>query len=223
MSQTPEREPISENARLWFGLTAAVAIFGLLLQALLVARDQNGFFATPVSRVFNMFFFFTVLSNIMVAVSCALLYFNPDRSSAAFRWLRLTSVIGIAVTGVVYHGVLADLLDLHGWDWVADFILHTIDPILVVLGWLVFGPRRLTSRRVVALTFIFPAVYGVVTLIRGPIVDWYPYPFLDPRDKGYDRVALNAVIVAVLFVSLSAGAHEIDEWLTSRRENRRPV
>ncbi len=217
VSETIPREPVSSNARLWFGLTALVVFFGLVLQVVLVARDDSGFFATPLSRSFNLLFFFTILSNIMVAVSCLLLFMNPNRCPRGFRLLRLCGVVGIAVTGVVYHGVLAQLIDLHGWDWLADFILHTVSPIMAVLGWFIFGPRGLTTRKVVGLTVIFPAVYGAMTLIRGPIVDWYPYPFMDPREKGYGHVALNCVIVAVLFVSLSAGAHGIDEWLSSRR------
>ncbi len=222
MARMSQRQAVSPP-RLWFGLTAAIVILGLVLQIILVARDDSGFFATALSRSFNLLFFFTILSNIMVAVSCLLLFLNPEGCPRGFRLLRLCSLVGIAVTGVVYHGVLAQLVDPHGWDWLADFILHTVSPVMAVLGWFIFGPRGLTSRRVVGLTVIFPAAYGAVTLIRGPIVDWYPYPFLDPRDKGHDHVALNAVIVAVLFVSLSAGAHEIDEWLSSRRAASNPM
>jgi hypothetical protein len=220
MSQTTQREPVAHYARLWFGLTAVIVGFGLVLQLILAARNDSGYFATPLSRAFNLLFFFTVLSNIMVTVASALLYFNPRRSSLAFNVLRLTSVIGIAVTGVVFHGVLSGLQELQGADKLADFILHTLSPIMAVLGWLVFGPRGLTSKRVVGMTCIFPIIYGAVTLIRGPIVDWYPYPFMDPRDKGYGHVTLYCVIIAVLFVSLAAGANEIDEWLAGRQRAR---
>jgi len=177
MSQLPERPYVSSRARLFFGVTAAIALFGLAVQAIQVGRGQKDFFSTSVSGMFGLLFYFTILSNILVAIACTLLYLNPNRDSTAFRWLRLTSTIGIVVTGVVYHGVLAGLFDLHGLDWLADFILHTVDPVIVVIGWFVFGPRALTSRKVVGLTVIFPFLYGVVTLIRGPIVHWYPYPF----------------------------------------------
>jgi hypothetical protein len=220
MSQTTGREPVSQYARLWFGLTAVIVGFGLVLQLILAARNDSGFFATPLSRAFNLLFFFTVLSNILVVVACALLYFNPRRSSLTFNVLRLTSVIGIAVTGVVFHGLLSGLHELEGADKLADFLLHTVSPIMAVLGWLVFGPRGLTSKRVVVMTCIFPIIYGAATMIRGPIVDWYPYPFMDPRDKGYGHVTLYCVIIAVLFVSLAAGANEIDEWLSGRRPER---
>jgi uncharacterized membrane protein len=39
-------------------------------------------------------------------------------------------------------------------------------------------------------------------MIRGPIVDWYPYPFLDPRGNGYGFVAIMSLFVAVVALLL---------------------
>jgi len=211
------RESVSLD-RLWFGLTFIAIGIGLVLQVALVAAADEGHFATPLSRMFNLFFFFTILSNILLGFSCLLLYLNPRRTSTAFRVVRLTGLIGIAVTGVVFHGILKERIDLHGWSRLADFILHTFAPIAGVLGWLIFGPRRLITPRVVGLTVIFPAVYGAVTVIRGEIVDWYPYFFMNPNENGYGQVALYSVVIAVLFVGLAAGAHELDDWLSSMRD-----
>jgi hypothetical protein len=50
-------------------------------------------------------------------------------------------------------------------------------------------------------------------MIRGPIADWYPYPFLDPRTNGYGFVAIMSLFVAVVALLLV--------WLlcwTSRRD-----
>ena len=48
----------------------------------------------------------------------------------------------------------------------------------------------------------------VYSLIRGPIIDWYPYPYFDPNNPvGYGAVALYGVGIAVgvgLFVWLVA-------------------
>ena len=50
------------------------------------------------------------------------------------------------------------------------------------------------------LWLVFPILYCVYSLIRGPFVDFYPYPFLDPRlDGGYGRVVIFVVILAVAF------------------------
>ena len=49
----------------------------------------------------------------------------------------------------------------------------------------------------------FPLVWIVYTLIRGAIVNKYPYPFLDPVHGGYGSVAVycDAILVAMLVVS----------------------
>jgi len=60
---------------------------------------------------------------------------------------------------------------------------------------------------------VYPIGYLAYSMIRGPIVDRYPYPFLDPRINGYTFVAVMSLFVAV--VALAAA------WLlcwTSRRD-----
>jgi hypothetical protein len=43
----------------------------------------------------------------------------------------------------------------------------------------------------------YPLAYLAYSLIRGPIVDWYPYPFLDPDEVGgYAGVAAYCVAIA---------------------------
>ena len=44
----------------------------------------------------------------------------------------------------------------------------------------------------------FPLLYVVYSLIRGPFVNWYPYPFLDPRIGGYGRVFLYSIGISVV-------------------------
>lgn len=48
-----------------------------------------------------------------------------------------------------------------------------------------------------------PAIYLTVTLIRGPSVDGYPYPYLDPRESGaYPSVAAYSAAVVVVFLAV---------------------
>jgi hypothetical protein len=51
------------------------------------------------------------------------------------------------------------------------------------------------------------------TLVRGAAIDWYPYPFVDVVAHGYARVAINCLVVAVLFVGLGFGALALDRRL----------
>jgi hypothetical protein len=205
-------------ARVVFGVTAGLVVVGLVVQGEVVVTADAAAFDGTVARLFNMFCFFTVQSNVIVGISCALLAQRLDRTSAAFRVLRLAGVLDIAVTGVVYHVALADLQELDGRAAVADQLLHGIVPAIAVAGWIVFGPRGLVDVRTIGLAALVPLAWLAFTLVRGPIVDWYPYPFLDVRDHGYPQVLLNSTVVALLFLALGFGA-----WVADRALARRPA
>ncbi|HEY3606749.1 MAG TPA: Pr6Pr family membrane protein [Pseudonocardiaceae bacterium] len=204
-------------ARVWFGMTALVVLVGLVVQAMVTARATGGVFPTAGGRLVNLLFFFTIDSNVIVGVTSMLLALRPQRTSTLFRVLRLDGIVAIAVTFVVFHVALAGLQELSGSAAVADALLHTASPVLCVLGWLLFGPHQRGGSRLVALSLIFPLCYIAVTLVRGPIVDFYPYPFLDVRMHGYLSVLVNAVVVGVLFLCLAAGVTALDNWLVRRR------
>lgn len=216
-------------ARAWFAVTAACVVVGVLIQLVLAWQNympviaETGeslqkFGATPLTRALNVFAFFTVQSNLIVAGTSLLLAVNPNRSSTVFSVFRLMSLVGITVTGIVYHVALGSILRLDTWALAADQLLHTVVPIMTVVGWLMFGPRGLASARVVQLTLLFPLAYMIFTLIRGPLVgDWYPYPFADVHALGYVRVLINAVWIGLLFFGLSAGMAWIDKTLTGKQ------
>jgi hypothetical protein len=197
-------------ARLWFAVNALVVFVGIVIQVPVAMDVEEGFFDTPLKRGLNVFVFFTIQSNIVVGVTSLLLAVRRERSSFVFQVFRLIGVVGIALTFIVFHVALRELQDLTGQAAVADFLLHTASPILCVVGWIVFGPRGLTSPRVVWSTLVFLLAWGAFTLIRGAVIDWYPYPFMDPSDAGYARVALNLTLIGATFVALAAGAHWLD-------------
>ncbi|UVS77550.1 hypothetical protein Actkin_01263 [Actinokineospora sp. UTMC 2448] len=202
------------TSRLWFGLTALVALAGLAVQTTVSITATSGQFETAAGRVFTMLCYFTIQSNLIVCLTHALLARDPNRTGPVFAAFRLAGLIGIAVTGVVYHTVLRSLYDLTGLAHLADLLLHTATPILTVVGWLLFGPRARIGLRTALHALLFPALYLVFTLIRGPIAEFYPYPFLDVALNGYGSVLLNSLAVAALFLLLAFGALALDRVLT---------
>ena len=203
----------------WTFAAAALAVgAGLVIQVPLVWNATEGFFTTPLARVFNLFCYFTVQSNVIVGVTCLLLALRPDLHSTVFAVFRLAGVIDIAITGVVYHVALAQLFELKGYAFVADQLLHTVVPILAVGGWLIFGPRRRVSWSIVGWAMLVPIGWTVFTLIRGPIVNYYPYPFIDVDLHGYGTVFVNMALIAGLFFALAAGALALDRVLAKRSD-----
>jgi hypothetical protein len=198
-------------ARGWH-LTVAVLVVAALAVQIWIAIGVSGtprahavgtLAGTPMAnRVLRVLSFFTIQSNILSGVSSAYLARNPARDGPAWRAVRLASLFGITVTGIVYATVLAKVHEPHGWqETSSNTAFHYIVPIMMVLGWLLFGPRPRIEMATIARAICWPVGWIVYILIYGRITKWYPYPFLDVITHGYGRVIGNAAaVVAVLLV-----------------------
>lgn len=201
-------------ARVWFAATALTVLVAMVVQVRATLQVDSGFFDSDLKRVLNLFVFFTIQSNLLVGVTTAMLARRLDRPSTAFRAVYLAAVLDITVTGVVFQVALADLDQLEGKAAAADFLLHKMIPAMAVIGWLVFGPRGLFTRRIVPYATIVPLAWVGFTLARAPFAsDFYPYPFIDVSDLGYPRVLVNIAVITALFFGLAAGAVALDRRL----------
>ncbi|WTW94175.1 Pr6Pr family membrane protein [Streptomycetaceae bacterium NBC_01309] len=191
------------SARVWHGLTALVGAVGLVVQFVVSARGGPEFSADHAGvRILRYLSYFTIQSNILVTVVAAQLALRPDRDGPVWRVLRLTALVCITTTGIVYATVLAGTQDLDGAGLVADYLLHYAMPVLALLGWFLFGPRPRIGRATPVQILAFPVLWAVYTLIHGAITDWYPYPFTDVGEHGYAVVVRNIVLVGLLVVAL---------------------
>jgi hypothetical protein len=93
---------------------------------------------------------------------------------------------------------------------VADQLLHLVVPILAVLGWLLFGPRPRIDWPDCLRAAAWPVAWLAVMLVVGALTGWYPYPFLDHREHGWDHVAGVCVGILVLFFAIFTGMREYD-------------
>jgi uncharacterized membrane protein SirB2 len=210
------------NARAWHTLTAAVTIAALVLQLVLVV--QGGQVLDEVEppglglRLARFIAYFTIQSNLLVAVATTLLARDPLRDGAAFRALRLAGTVGITVTGLVHFFLLRPLLTLDGADWVADKMLHMLVPVLAVVGWFAFGPRPRVDSRAIAVAFAWPIAWLAVTLAVAGATDWVPYPFLNFREEGGGSVVVVCLGITALFAALIAGFRWADRRLAPSRQ-----
>lgn len=162
----------------------------------------------------NFFFFFTILSNIL-AVSLMLgQAIRPDWMDANSLF-RGAVTLYMTITGLVYAVLLAPIeADVGLIDPWVNYVLHSLGPAALLIDWLLFPPEERLPRSSLWIWLAFPALYLTVTLIRGPIADWYPYPFLDPRgDGGYPSVAVYTVGVLLVFL----GVGTFLRWWADRR------
>ncbi len=191
---------------MFHGLTAVVAVIALVLQLVLIINggrvlDEQEMPGLGV-RLARFVAYFTIQSNILVGVAAGLLARDPQRDGVGFRIVRLASVMGIAVTGLVHFVLLRPLLDLDGADYFADKLLHMAVPLLAVVGWAMFGPRPRVDLRSFWWVLAWPLAWLVEALVVGGATGWYPYPFLDHREDGWDHVVVASVGITVLFLVL---------------------
>ncbi|MGB0101738.1 MAG: Pr6Pr family membrane protein [Nocardioides sp.] len=194
------------SARSWHALTAAVAVFALILQLVLVITghgtlvedDQPGLGV----RLGRLVSYFTIQSNVLVAVAALTLARDPARDGTGWRVLRLGGLVGITVTGLVHFLLLRPLLDLQGWNAFCDRLLHMVVPLLVVIGWAAFGPRPRVTARVVAWALAWPVAWLAWTLAMGVATGWFPYPFLDVDEEGWGPVLATSAAITALFLAL---------------------
>jgi hypothetical protein len=76
-------------------------------------------------------------------------------------------------------------------------VLHRVIPVVMVADWLIDPPRAALELRRALIWLVYPLLFAAYSLMRGPIVGWYPYPFLDPAQVGgYGVVALYCLGIA---------------------------
>lgn len=199
---------IASNNKISFGLLALVTWFALALQfkLSLASVSVTGFSAGK--TVTNFFSYFTILSNLLVAISLTTIILSPGSTPGRF-FSRVSTRTAIAVyifiVGLVYNLVLRNIWSPTGWQLVADNLLHVVVPLLYVLLWAVITTKQTLQWKDIYPWLIFPALYLAYSLIRGPIANWYPYPFLDAGKSGYGKVAINSLFVLIAIIVVGLG------------------
>jgi hypothetical protein len=177
-----------------------------LLPILAIAATVVDLAGRGVLNPVNFFSYFTIQSNLIGVAAFLLAATSPNRTRG-IDLLRGASVVYLSVTFVVFALLLSGTNVDTAMNWV-DFILHKLFPIAVLVDWLIDPPRRRITPREAVGWLAYPLVWVAYTLIRGPIANWYPYPFMDPANGGYATVAayvVGIVIFGILVIALIAG------------------
>ncbi len=137
-----------------YSITCGVASLGLAIGFSMVLRDTYpslsaepsllGSSGQPlINRVVDYLSFFTIWSNIVVAIVAGYFVYRPRAASPRFQTIWLSALLMISVTGLIYHFALADLVDTQGAAAVSNACNHILTPLAFVLAWLIVGPRGL--------------------------------------------------------------------------------
>jgi len=207
-------------ARLYRAIFACLGWFALGLQYGLMlggAPDKS-----VGELTLNFFSYFTILSNILVALALTAPAVAPN--SRIGRWtlsegVRAAVAMFIVVVGVVYHFLLAGVWEPQGWALVGNSLLHYVMPAAFVIDWLAFTPKG-RLRWIDPAKWLIPVlIYGGWTLAHGWLSGWWPYWFVDADTLGLGKVAIYFAGLLIFFLIVGLIVVAIDRTF-GRRDRR---
>ncbi|RZM82930.1 Pr6Pr family membrane protein [Leptolyngbya iicbica] len=190
---------------------AAIASWITIMLRFYLAIDTSLSDGTGIgSGIVSFFSYFTVLTNILVALAftAGSIELNRPHPQLVTRLLRQPSTVTaiavyITIVAAVYHILLSHLWDPQGLTKIVDVMLHSVMPAAYLIYWWLGVPKRSLRWRGALVWLMYPVGYSVYTLLLGAVRNKYPYPFSDVNALGYARVLLNSLSMFALFAIVS--------------------
>lgn len=185
---------------------AVLAILGwtaVILQFYLILLNRA---ASVADTVIQFFSYFTILTNILVALCCTMLWLRPGSPRGRYfsRPGTLTAItVYITIVGLTYNLILRSYWEPRGLQQIVDELLHSVMPSLFLIFWIVLVPKNSLQWKEVFPWLIYPLIYIVYIIIRGALSGNYPYPFIDVTRIGYHEALINTGGLLIGFLVLS--------------------
>lgn len=198
-------KPKNFASQFWAAVFFALGLFALTAQLALIiniTHDSGGAYLPAVIRFFS---FMTIWTNILLTLVFACPLFFP--SSKLTRWLQAPLAAGgifvyALVVMLVYHFVLAPIWNPTGLQKVVDICLHYAMPSGYLLYWFLFSlPGRLKFGFPLR-WLLYPLVYSWYALLRGALVQEYPYPFIDLTIISKAALLQNMALICLAYLLL---------------------
>ena len=194
---------------------AVVTWFALVLQLYLIVGVTVADGGSALIAVVNYLSFFTILTNLLVALTLTFaLWSGSSKAGAFFRSPGVQSAVAayIAIVGILYSLLLRHVWNPQGLQRLADLLLHNAVPVLFVLFWVFFVPKQTLRWSDPVRWLIYPLAYLVYVLLRGVLLTHYPYYFIDVRALGLATVLLNATMLVAAFLVVGLAMVALGRW-----------
>lgn len=189
------------------GILSLIAGVSVLASIVWQVSDQVAAGRFQPNEYFAYFTIQTALINIVVLIVGGVLAFRTPIDPPLYAAIRASVFAYAVVTGVVYNLLLRGIPNDDGYiapPWPNEN-LHVWIPIYIALDWLLNPTRPRLRWSTMALAVSFPLIWVGVTMVRGALTGWYPYPFLEPfGPAGVPGVVQYVVGIAVLIIVLAA-------------------
>lgn len=161
---------------------------------------QNRVVSIPETSL-RFFSFFTILTNILVAIVFTANYFKSKKGFKFFVNPRTQSAVGvyIFIVGFVYNLILRFIWKPIGLQQIVDEFLHLIIPIGYIMYWFYYVNKATISWKSIYVWLLYPLIYICTVLFLGSLSTFYPYPFINATALGYTIVLRNAFLLTLFF------------------------
>ena len=188
------------------GLLLVLAILGwFALLAQFYINITSGIAPIP-ELLIRYVSYFTILTNLLVAVCCTSILLAPNSALARFflRAKTLTAItVYILIVGLIYNLILRFLWLPVGLQKLVDELLHSVIPVMFLVFWFLYVVKSQLVWRDVFPWLIYPLTYVVLIFIRGSASGFYPYPFINVSSIGLEKALSNGVGIAFVFFVIS--------------------
>lgn len=179
---------------------ALVAWFAVISQFVTTYMSVE---ASPLVASVGLFNYFTILTNIIVALSFSLLAMDKNKSILTTPQSQTAITVYILVVAIIYSALLRSTWDPQGFQRVVDELLHTGVPLAYTLFWFVYSPKDDIQYSKIPKWLVFPAVYLLYSLVRGAITGIFPYPFIDVNSLGWINVIFVCLGLTFFLILIS--------------------
>ncbi|WP_090024474.1 Pr6Pr family membrane protein [Chryseobacterium oleae] len=186
--------------------------FALTIQYYLMLETSKLPFGETTIRFFS---YFTILTNLLAALYFTYQSLRNNLSKPENSGILSALTVYILIVGLIYQILLRQTWNPTGMQRVADELLHSIIPVLVLIYWYLYEDKKALNYRIIPKWAVYPVIYFIYILVRGGFSGFYPYPFIDVTQLGLMKVVMNAFWIVLLFAGLSALLIRIGKALKS--------
>ena len=174
----------------------------LLVSALVILHGTMLFMLVDGQLQIEYFGFFTVISNLLVAVVFIIMLAAYNKRTMFWHYVLMSMLMSISATALTYNLVL---VPVGGSNMVfsdyPNFVIHLLSAILVFGNYFIFEKKGIFKFSHVRAGLIIPFVYYLASLSIGYIIDSYPYFFMRPDVVGWPMVfIIFGALMGLLFL-----------------------
>ena len=161
-----------------------------------------------VFRPWEYFSYFTIQTSLLAIVTLSVAGWSAWTGRTETRVMnivRLSTVTFTIVVTLVYNMLLRGLPDAaadgdYVWPILPNEILHVWAAVFMLIDW-ILSSRRINLRiRTMFWVLVFPLAWLVYSIIRGLMVDWWPYWFINPNEPAGVTGMLTYIVGIMLFL-----------------------